>query len=173
MHDGLAPPDGDARRPARQRWRALRDLDEWGIGGILAAGGERRELGVVVLLYGEISAPSTSLRIRWRRRTASGARPSARPSARRADSYSRLLLVVKSCGGSRWSAITGALWASGLKLVAVGSTWREGLGLLLARRDSKAWRNANGAFTAPILDYKNLVRMRLAANGSLTLHRRL
>jgi hypothetical protein len=70
-----------------------------------------------------------------------------------------------------------AIWALGLAAVfaaggALGATV-FGFFLLAVHkvRGSKAWENANQVFTAQsIPDYKNLVRMHFAADGSLTLY---
>ncbi len=70
-----------------------------------------------------------------------------------------------------------AIWALGLAALfaagsALGATvWGFFMLAVHKTRGSKAWRNANEVFTAQsIPDYKNLVRMRFAADGSLTLY---
>jgi len=83
-----------------------------------------------------------------------------------------LWLVVKLVGDhplAIWALGLAALFAAG---AALGATV-FGCFLLAVHkvRGSKSWETANQVFTAQsILDYKNLVRMRFAADGSLTLY---
>jgi hypothetical protein len=83
-----------------------------------------------------------------------------------------LWLVVKLVGDhplAIWALGLAALFAAG---AAVGATI-FGVFLLAVHkvRGSKSWENANQVFTGQsIPDYKNLVRMRFAADGTLTLY---
>ena len=83
-----------------------------------------------------------------------------------------LWLVLKVVGDhplAIWALGLAALFAAG---VALGATvWGFFMLVVHKVRGSKAWRNANEVFTAQsIPDYKNLVRMRFAADGSVTLY---
>ncbi|HEX6391107.1 MAG TPA: metallophosphoesterase, partial [Solirubrobacteraceae bacterium] len=83
-----------------------------------------------------------------------------------------LYLVVEVVGDHAlaiWALGLVALFAAG---TALGATvWGFFMLAVHKARGSKAWRNANEVFTAQsIPDYKNLVRMRFAADGSLTLY---
>ncbi len=68
-----------------------------------------------------------------------------------------------------WALGLVALFAAGFALGA--TVWGFFMLAVHRVRGSKAWRNANEVFTAQsIPDYKNLVRMRFGADGSLTLY---
>jgi hypothetical protein len=83
-----------------------------------------------------------------------------------------LWAVVKLAGDrplAIWPAAVVALLAAG---AALGATVFGAFLLAIHKaRGVKAWENANQVFTGQsIPDYKNLVRMRFAADGSLTLY---
>ncbi len=83
-----------------------------------------------------------------------------------------LWLVVKLVGDhplAIWALGLAALFAAG---AALGATVFGVFMLAVHKvRGSKSWENANQVFTGQsIPDYKNLVRMRFAADGTLTLY---
>lgn len=151
-----------------------------GFTGFLAAGTGGMSLLVVALLFGAIFAGVDLVPGRLEQK--SGV-VRATQLARLVVALLQTVVHVLIATLALWSVseLVGdyplAIWALGLAaLFAAGSAlgapvWGFFMLAVHKVRGSKAWRNANEVFTAQsIPDYKNLVRMRFGADGSLTLY---
>ncbi len=151
-----------------------------GFTGFLAASAGGAALIVVVLLFGAIFGGTDVVAGRGQRNAAAerGAKlarlaVAATHTALHVLAAALVLWLVVALAGDRpllvWGGGLAALFATG---TALGATLFGAFLLAIHKvRGVKAWENANQVFTGQsIPDYKNMLRMRFAADGSLTVY---